>query len=58
MPKETIRESILFERACLTPKTCSCLPGNVSNVRLWVSDARGGNGSAGGEKRAWGFERA
>lgn len=55
MPKETIRESILFERA---PKTCSCLTGNVSNVRLWVSDARGGNGSAGGEKGAWGFERA
>lgn len=33
----------------LIPKTCSCLPGNVSHVRLWVF-MKGGEGRVGGER--------
>lgn len=46
MGTEPIREYILFERAfnSLIPKTCCCLPGNVSHVRLWVSAEKGGEG--------------
>lgn len=46
MGKEPIREYILFERAfnSLIPKTFSCLPGNVSHVRLWDSGEGGGEG--------------